>query len=57
MSLAPTTPVLSVRQAEKMGARVMIPPTVLPEGDEMAVLQDPEGMPFAVWRRTTAATQ
>jgi len=44
----------SVAQAEKMGARVMIPPATLPEGDEMAVLQDPEGMPFAVWRRPPA---
>jgi len=30
---------------------VIIPPTVLPEGDEMEVLHDPRGLPFAVWRR------
>jgi hypothetical protein len=24
---------------------------MLPEGDEMAVLHDPHGMSFAVWRR------
>ena len=40
----------AVRRAEELGARVLIPPTALPEGDEMAVLQDPQGMPFAVWR-------
>lgn len=41
----------SVEKAETLGARVLIPPTVLPEGDEMAVLLDPQGMSFAVWRR------
>jgi uncharacterized protein len=38
-------------RAESLGGKVIIPPTVLPEGDEMSVLQDPQGMPFAVWRR------
>jgi predicted enzyme related to lactoylglutathione lyase len=38
-------------KAEGLGARVLIPPTTLPEGDEMAVLHDPAGMPFALWRR------
>ena len=41
----------SVAQAEKLGAKVLIPPTVLPEGDEMAVLHDPQGLSFALWRR------
>ncbi len=42
----------SVRQkAERLGAKQIIPQTVLPEGDEMAVLFDPQGMSFAVWRR------
>jgi hypothetical protein len=40
-----------VQKAESLGARVLIPPTTLPAGDEMAVLHDPEGMSFAVWRR------
>lgn len=39
-----------VGSAEKLGARVLIPPTVLPEGDEMAVLLDPQGLSFALWR-------
>lgn len=41
----------SVASAEKLGARTVIPPTTLPEGDEMAVMLDPQGMSFAVWRR------
>ena len=41
----------SVQRAEKLGAKVLIPPTVLPEGDEMAVMHDPQGMSFALWRR------
>jgi len=41
----------AVASAEKLGAKLLIPPTVLPEGDEMAVLHDPQGMPFAVWKR------
>lgn len=40
----------AARRAEELGARVLIPPMALPEGDEMAVLQDPQGMSFAVWR-------
>ena len=41
----------TVAKAAGMGAQVLIPPTTLPEGDEMAVLHDPQGMSFAVWRR------
>jgi predicted enzyme related to lactoylglutathione lyase len=41
----------SAQKAEQLGARLLIPPTVLPEGDEMAVLHDPQGMSFALWRR------
>src|SRR5262245_31030139 len=41
----------SVERALGLGAKVLIPPTMLPEGDEMAVLHDPHGMSFAVWRR------
>ena len=41
----------SVEKALGLGAKVLIPPTRLPEGDEMAVLHDPHGMSFAVWRR------
>jgi len=40
-----------VEKAQSMGAKLLIPPTVLPQGDEMAVLHDPQGMAFALWRR------
>jgi predicted enzyme related to lactoylglutathione lyase len=39
----------SVRKAEDLGAKLIIPPTMLPEGEEMAVLHDPFGLSFAVW--------
>jgi predicted enzyme related to lactoylglutathione lyase len=41
----------AVKKAEDRGAKLIIPPTTLPEGDEMAVLLDPQGMSFAVWRQ------
>jgi len=41
----------AVEKAQGLGATLIIPPTTLPEGDEMAVLHDPMGMSFAVWRR------
>jgi uncharacterized protein len=40
----------SVARAVELGAKVIIPPTTLPEGDEMAVLHDPHGIPLGVWR-------
>jgi predicted enzyme related to lactoylglutathione lyase len=40
----------AVRKAEGLGGKLLIPPTVLPEGDEMAVLHDPQGMSFAILR-------
>ncbi len=44
----------AVDKASGLGARILIPPTMLPAGDEMAVLLDPQGMSFAVWRSATA---
>jgi uncharacterized protein len=41
----------AVAQASELGAKVLIPPTTLPDGDQMAVLLDPHGMSFAVMRR------
>jgi uncharacterized protein len=37
-----------VERATKLGARVLVPPSVLPDGDIMAVLMDPVGLPFAI---------
>ena len=41
----------SVEKAVTLGAKVLIPATTLPEGDVMAVLHDPQGMSFALWRQ------
>ncbi len=40
----------SAQKTEGLGAKILIPATVLPEGDEMAVLHDPQGMSFALWK-------
>jgi len=38
----------SAAKAQQMGAKLLIPATKLPDGDEMAVLLDAQGMPFAI---------
>ncbi len=38
----------AVERATRNGATLVVPPQVLPEGDEMAVLRDPQGIPFGV---------
>lgn len=38
----------SIARANSLGARILVPRTVLPEGNAMAVLSDPLGMPFVV---------
>lgn len=40
----------AVERAQKLGAKTVIAPTVLPAGEEMAVLQDPAGMSFGIWK-------
>jgi predicted enzyme related to lactoylglutathione lyase len=37
-----------VNRATRIGATVVIPPQQLPEGERMAVLVDPEGIPIAM---------
>jgi len=44
----------STQKAESLGAKVVFPITVGPDGDKMAVLLDPQGMPFGVWRQKKA---
>lgn len=39
---------LSVQRAQELGAKVIIPPTSLPDGTEMAVMHDPQGMSFGM---------
>ena len=40
----------AVEKATTLGANVIIQPQVLPDGDEMAMLLDTEGIPFGVFR-------
>jgi len=46
-----------VSKAETIGARLLIAPTTLPEGGEIAVMHDPQGMPFVVCRREAEQAQ
>ena len=39
-----------VEQTKTLGGGVIIPPQDLPAGETMAVLRDPEGMSFAIYR-------
>ena len=34
--------------AKALGATVIVAPAMLPDGDELAVLRDPQGLPFVV---------
>jgi uncharacterized protein len=38
------------KKAEALGGRIVIPPQTLPEGDEMTVAVDPDGILFAMFR-------
>lgn len=44
-----------VSKAEQLGAKVVIPIQKLPGGDEMAVVVDPDGIPFAMFRSSGSA--
>ena len=37
-----------VARAEPLGARTIIGPQTLPEGDVLAILQDPQGLSFGL---------
>ena len=37
--------------AQSLGAKLLIPPTALPDGGAIAIMLDPHGMSFALWRR------
>lgn len=39
-----------ISKAEKLGASVIVPKSMLPDGDAMAVLQDPTGLSFGICR-------
>lgn len=40
----------AVAKAEELGGSVVIAPQSMPEGDRMAVIHDPEGVPVALYR-------
>ena len=46
-----------VQDAQQLGARVLIPISTLPEGDRMAVLHDPQGMPFALMAKNASSAR
>lgn len=37
-----------LKRAEQLGARTIIPPQTLPEGDVLAIVLDPQGIPFGL---------
>lgn len=37
-------------RAEQLGGQVIIPPQVLPDGDEMAIMMDTEGLSFGLMK-------
>ena len=39
-----------VRKVEAGGGKVVFPPQVIPNGDEVSILMDPEGIPFGIFR-------
>jgi hypothetical protein len=39
------------RRAEQMGARAIVPPQTLPDGDELAIMLDPQGIPFGLVKK------
>jgi predicted enzyme related to lactoylglutathione lyase len=41
----------AIAKATELGAKLIVPKAVLPAGDEMAVLLDPQGLPIAICNR------
>jgi predicted enzyme related to lactoylglutathione lyase len=39
------------RRAEQMGAKTLVPPQKLPDGDELAIMIDPQGIPFGLIKK------
>ena len=42
----------TVQRVAELGGKVMVPPQKIPDGDEVATLHDPVGIPFGLKRRT-----
>lgn len=47
----------AVASATAAGAHLVIPPSTLPDGDEMAVIVDPEGLAFGLFRKPSQMAQ
>ena len=47
----------SAAQAEQLGGQVIIPPQVLPDGDEMAIVMDTEGLSFGLVKARDAGAR
>lgn len=45
---------VSFARAQELGCAVIAPPQALPDGDELAILHDPVGMPFGLVKRRDA---
>lgn len=43
-----------VARAMALGAALLIPPQALPDGGELAIVRDPEGIPFGLMRTAPA---
>jgi predicted enzyme related to lactoylglutathione lyase len=43
----------AIHRAVELGASVLVPRSVLPEGEVMAVLKDPLGVPFVMYTRAS----
>lgn len=43
-----------IEKAKELGAGLVIPPQTLPDGGEMAVIHDPEGVPIALFKQPAA---
>lgn len=41
-----------IERAKELGATVIIPPQKLPDGDEMAYITDPEGIPVGLFKQS-----
>ena len=46
----------AVSKAGSLGAAIIIPPQKLPDGDELAILHDPEGIPFGIYKPASGAS-
>ena len=48
---------IAIEKAEQLGGKVVIPRQTLPGGDEMAVIVDPDGIPFAIFKGESSAPE